>query len=137
MKKIIVTGNLGRDPERRSDQNGNAFATFSIAVSVGTKQTPKTDWVDISCGGKLVDVVCTYLKKGNKVLVAGFPTVNAYINKDNVAVGILRVYADDIEFLSPRAESENGVGMVDGDVHSLPPVNSNSPTTLESDQIPF
>ena len=56
MKKIIITGNVGRDPEVRSDQSGAQFVTFSVGVSVGTKQNPKTDWVDISCGGKLVDV---------------------------------------------------------------------------------
>jgi len=36
MKKIIVTGNVGRDPEVRADQSGNQFVTFSIGVSVGT-----------------------------------------------------------------------------------------------------
>ena len=103
MKKIIITGNLGRDPEKRADQQGNAFATFSVGVAVGTKDKPKTDWVDVSCGGKLADVVCTYLKKGSKVLVSGFPSVNAYMNKENQAVGTLRIYADDIEFLTPKS----------------------------------
>ncbi len=139
MKKIIVTGNLGRDPERRTDQSGNQFATFSVAVSVGTKQSPKTDWVDVSCGGKLVDLVCTYLKKGSKVLVTGFPTVNSYINKENLAVGTLRVYADDIEFLSPKTEGEQSQmqdGHFENDVHKLPAANTGT-ATLESDQIPF
>jgi single-strand DNA-binding protein len=104
MKKIIITGNLGRDPEKRADQQGNTFATFSVGVAVGTKDKPKTDWVDVSCGGKLADVVCTYLKKGAKVLVSGFPSVNAYMNKENQAVGTLRIYADDIEFLSAKSE---------------------------------
>jgi len=138
MKKVIITGNVGRDPERRADQSGNPFATFSVAVSVGSKQSPKTDWVDVSCGGKLADIVCTYLKKGTKVLVSGFPSVNAYINKDNVAVGTLRVYADDVEFLSPRAEGEHSLpGGNDSDVHQLPPSGSGSTPGLESDQIPF
>ncbi|MBY0379169.1 MAG: single-stranded DNA-binding protein [Burkholderiales bacterium] len=136
MKKIIITGNLGRDPEKRSDSTGNQFATFSVAIPVGTKQNPKTDWVDVSCGGKLADVVCTYLKKGSKVLVSGFPTVNAYINKENTAVGVLRIYADDIEFLSPKSETEAHNSDYNSEVHTLPPINP-SPTTLESDNIPF
>ena len=136
MKKIIITGNLGRDPEKRSDPSGNQFATFSVAVVVGTKQNPKTDWVDVSCGGKLADVVCTYLKKGSKVLVSGFPTVNAYINKENTAVGVLRIYADDIEFLSPKSDAEQQNSDYNSEVHTLPPINP-SPTTLESDHIPF
>ena len=52
MKKIIITGNVGRDPEMKISQNGEEFVTFSLGVSVGTKDKPKTDWVDISCNGK-------------------------------------------------------------------------------------
>lgn len=136
MKKIIVTGNLGRDPEKRVDQSGNQFATFTVAVSVGSKQNPKTDWVDVSCGGKLADVVCSYLKKGSKVLVSGFPTVNAYINKENTAVGVLRIYADDIEFLSPKVGQEHDMDY-NSDVHTLPPLVPSGHTSLENDQIPF
>jgi len=106
MKKLLITGNVGRDPEKRADPQGNQFATFSVAVTVGTKDKPKTDWVDVSCGGKLADIVCTYLKKGTKVLVSGFPTVHSYINKDNEAVGLLRVYADEVEFLSVKSDAE-------------------------------
>ncbi|MCE2706549.1 MAG: single-stranded DNA-binding protein [Proteobacteria bacterium] len=135
MKKIIITGNLGRDPEMRSDQKGGQFATFALAVSIGTKQNPKTDWVDISCNGKLAEIICTYAKKGTKVLVSGFPSVNAYINKENVAVGVLRVYADDIEFLSSKPSSDNAST---DDVHSLPPLGMSSANgILESDDIPF
>ena len=139
MKKIIITGNLGRDPERRADPQGNAFATFSVGVAVGTKDKPKTDWVDVSCGGKLADVVCTYLKKGSKVLVSGFPSVNAYMNKENQAVGTLRIYADDIEFLTPKTFVDNEVDY-NSEVHSLPPLNQNTNIVgdgLSSDNIPF
>jgi single-strand DNA-binding protein len=132
MKKIIITGNLGKDPEKRADQSGNQFAVFTVAVSVGTKDKPKTDWVDVSCSGKLADVVCSYLKKGSKVLVTGFPSVNAYISKENTAVGALRVYADDIEFLSTKSEGDQHEGY-NSNSHST---NLNS-TTLEGDQIPF
>ncbi len=132
MKKIILTGNLGRDPEMRTSPSGEQFATFTLAVSVGTKQNPKTDWVDVSCNGKLADVVCTYLKKGTKILVSGFPTVNAYMNKENQAVGSLRVYADDIEFLSPKASTDSPTDT--SDVYTLPQTNMD---TLHSDNIPF
>jgi len=138
MKKLIITGNLGKDPEKRADQNGNQFATFSVAVAVGTKDNPKTDWVDVSCGGKLADVVCSYLKKGNKVLVTGFPSVNAYTNKNNEVVGTLRVYADDIEFLTPKDVGQinvEGASKESTDVNTLP--YASNATTLESDQIPF
>ena len=130
MKKIIITGNLGRDPELRTSPKGEQFATFPIAVNVGTKQNPKTDWVDVSCNNKLAEVVCTYMKKGSKVLVSGFPSASAYINKENVPVGTLRVYADDVEFLSSKSVDDG-----DNDaVYSLPQADA---TGLTSDNIPF
>jgi single-strand DNA-binding protein len=99
MKRLTVTGNIGRDPEMRLDPNGHQFATFSVGISVGNKVSPKTDWVDVTCNGKLAEIITTYGKKGRKVLVDGFPYVNAYINKDNLPVGTLRVFANSIELL--------------------------------------
>ena len=141
MKKIIITGNVGRDPELRADQTGNQFATFSVGVSVGTKQNPKTDWVDVSCNGKLADVARNYVKRGTKILVEGFPSVNAYINKENKPVGTLRIYANNFELLSKR-EDEDQHDDSDEPVYSLPPSQSSSASSggLSSDDlnaIPF
>ena len=135
MKKAIITGNLGRDPERRVDQSGNQFATFSVAVSVGTKQNPKTDWVKVSCNGKLVDIVCNYIRKGSKVLVMGYPSVNVYMNKDNNPVGELQIYAREIEFLN-KLSDDNVI------TSNLPTSNSDEEVAamvddFKSDEVPF
>ena len=146
MKKIFVTGNVGKDPELRADQNGNQFATFSLGVSVGTKQAPKTDWVEISCNGKLADVARNYVKKGAKLLVEGFPSVNAYINRENKPVGTLRIYANNFEFLGKREDSTDEYNQDQSGqdnsspVYNLPESNdsgSSSNMTLKSDDIPF
>ena len=142
MKKIIITGNVGRDPEMRADQTGGEFASFSVGVSVGTKQNPKTDWVDVTCNGKLSDIARNYIKKGTKVLVEGFPSVNAYINRENKPVGTLRVYANSIELLSKRDDLASGDTTVNEPVYNLPDVNESSlqqaPSGgLTSDDIPF
>lgn len=147
MKKIFVTGNVGRDPELRADQNGNQFATFSMAVSVGTKQSPKTDWVDISCNGKLAEVARNYVKKGTKLLVEGFPSVSAYINKENKPVGTLRVNASNFEFLGSKRDENDEYNQDhqsgqdnNSPVYNLPESNdlgSSSNMTLKSDDIPF
>ena len=102
MKKIIITGNIGKDPELRADKDGNQFAVFSVGVAVGTKQAPKTDWVQVSANGKLAETVKMYAKKGAKILVEGFPAPSIYINKENEPVAILNVYASIIELLSKR-----------------------------------
>lgn len=123
MKKIIITGHVGKDPELRADQSGNQFATFSMGVSVGTKQAPKTDWVDVSCNGKLADLAKNYIKKGSKLLVEGFPSANAYINKENKPVASLRVFANNVEFLSKQEDVSTS--------------DNNSVGSLTSDEVPF
>ncbi|MCX8514094.1 MAG: single-stranded DNA-binding protein [Burkholderiales bacterium] len=100
MKRLTIIGNLGRDPESRNDKYGNSFVTFSVAVSVGNKDKPRTDWVDVSCNGKLAEIATTYAKKGYKVFVEGFPDVSAYTNNANVVVAVQRLYAHSIKILN-------------------------------------
>lgn len=108
MKRLTVTGNMGRDAEMRIDPNGHQFATFSVGINVGNKANPKTDWIEVSCNGKLAEVITMYGKKGRKVLVDGFPHVQAYLNKDNVPAASLRMYANSIELLSKwQDDAEN------------------------------
>jgi single-stranded DNA-binding protein len=126
----------------RADQTGGQFASFSVGVSVGTKQNPKTDWVDVTCNGKLSDLARNYIKKGSKILVEGFPSVNAYVNRENKPVGTLRVYANNIEFLGKREDSTGTDDASNNEpVYNLPEVNESSMApssgSLTSDDIPF
>lgn len=99
MKKLLITGHLGKDAVLRTDNTGNDYATFSVGVSVGTKDKPKTDWVEVSCSGKHLELV-KYLKSGVKVLVEGFPTVNAYLAKeDNQPKASQKLFAHMIDIL--------------------------------------
>lgn len=131
MKKIIITGHVGHDASVQVLNDGTEFVKFSVGIAVGTKQTPKTDWVDISCNGKLADVARNYVRKGTKVLVEGFPTVNAYLSRDNRPMGSLRIYANNIELLSPKNE--------DSSFQEKPDYVEEKAKgdTLESDDIPF
>lgn len=118
MKRLTITGNLGRDPELRIDPNGNTFATFSVAVAVGSKGKQRTDWIDVSCNGKLAEIAKTYAKKGNKILVDGFPSVSAYINADNVPVPTQRLYAHSFEILGrTERDATNDVPVADAHEH--------------------
>jgi len=78
VNKVILLGNLGRDPEIRSLQTGNKMATFSLATSKRWKdkatqeQKDKTSWHNIVIfGDGLVNIVEKYVKKGSKVYVEG------------------------------------------------------------------
>ena len=128
MKKIFVSGNVGKDPETRHLANGGSFVTFSLAVKSGTKDNPKTDWVEINCNNKLAEIAQQYVKKGTKLLVEGTPNANAYIDKEGKAVAKLVVYANNLELMG-GGEKEHSTEF-----------NAPSPTlqtTLQSDAIPF
>lgn len=78
VNKVILLGNLGRDPEIRSLQSGNKMATFSLATSKRWKdkstqeQKDKTSWHNVVIfGDGLVNIVEKYVKKGSKVYVEG------------------------------------------------------------------
>lgn len=121
MKKVIITGNIGNTPIARISKEGKEFVTFSLGVSVGNKNNPKTDWVDIICNDKLAILASSYFDKGTKLLIEGYPTVNAYIDKNNQAIGTLKIFANNIEILSSKSEV----------------TKSNNDSYLESDDIPF
>ena len=131
MKKLIVTGNVGLNPEVRFDTKGNEFVTFSLGVKSGTKEKPKTDWISVSCGGKLAEVAKNYVHKGSKLLIEGSPDVGAYINKNGEAAPNFKLYANNIELLSSKAEStENGISDSDSQ-HALNDVD------ISAEEIPF
>ena len=78
VNKVILLGNLGRDPEIRSTQSGSKMATFSIATSKRWKdkntqeQKDKTSWHNIVVfGDGLVDIIEKYVKKGSKIYIEG------------------------------------------------------------------
>ena len=78
VNKVILLGNLGRDPEIRSTQSGSKMATFSMATSKRWRdkntqeQRDKTSWHNIVVfGDGLVDIVEKYVKKGSKIYIEG------------------------------------------------------------------
>lgn len=144
-----MTGNVGRDPEVRADQSGNQFVTFSLAVAVGTKQNPRTDWIDVTCNGKLADVAKNYVKKGTKLLIEGFPSVHAYMTKENTPAATMRVSVNNFEFLSKRDDNEAEMGGgasnmnagsgsdFNSPVYTLPEMGASNAMNLKADEIPF
>lgn len=102
MNQCFYIGNLGRDPEERTSQNGEIYATFSLAVSNG--QNRPTQWISVSCYRDIAQRALKYLKKGDKVCVRGRSSAGAWIGRDGEARGELRVNADMIEYCSWRRE---------------------------------
>lgn len=89
VNKVILIGNLGRDPEIRSFQNGGRVASFSLATSENWKdkatgeKKERTEWHRISVlNDKLVEVVEKYVKKGSKLYIEGQLETRKWTDKD-------------------------------------------------------
>lgn len=100
MNKIILIGNLTRDPELTRTNNGKDIANFSIAVNKGDE----TDFFTIKAFEKLAGNVYKYLKKGNKCAVVGSIHNKTYTGKDGVTKYFTEVSAEIIEFLTPKED---------------------------------
>jgi len=87
VNKVILVGNLGRDPERRSTPSGQQVATFSVATSRrwrdrdGNKQE-QTEWHNVVCWGRQAEVAGEYLKKGRQIYVEGRLQTRKWIGRD-------------------------------------------------------
>ena len=117
VNKVILLGNLGRDPEIRSMQSGAKMASFSIATSKRWKdkntqeQKEKTSWHNIVVfGDGLVDIVEKYVKKGSKIYVEGEIQTRKWQDKDGndryTTEIILQGYNCNLTLLDSRNSSQ-------------------------------
>ena len=109
VNKVLLLGNLGRDPEVRYLPSGNPVANFSIATSEnftdrnGTKQE-KTDWHNIVVYGKQAENCGQYLKKGRQVFIEGRISYRNYEAKDGSGKRyVTEIVAQRVQFLGGRA----------------------------------
>ena len=109
VNKVLLLGNLGRDPEVRYLPSGNAVANFSIATSEnftdrnGSKQE-KTDWHNIVVYGKQAESCGQYLKKGRQVFIEGRVSYRNYEAKDGSGKRyVTEIVAQRVQFLGGRA----------------------------------
>lgn len=79
--RIILIGNLVRDPEIRYMHSGSPVTKFTIAVNRRTKQDDSVDFIDVVAWDKLAETSKTYLKKGMAVLVEGRLAIRPYESK--------------------------------------------------------
>jgi len=116
--KILIVGNLGRDPEMRYTQSGQAVTNFSVATSrqynnSAGEQVKETLWFRVSVWGRQAETTNQYLKKGSSVLVDGrmiaTPEGNPRVweRQDGTSAASFEVTANLVRFLS-KSNSSNG-----------------------------
>ena len=112
MNKVILVGNLTRDPELTETSTGVAVCRFAIAVSrdyANSDGTRETDFFNITVWRGRAENCGKYLKKGNKVAIVGSLQNRSYEDKDGIKRNVTDVVANEVEFLTPKsAQSDSG-----------------------------
>lgn len=110
MNKVILIGNLTRDPELSTIPNGTAVCKFAIAVNRNFKKadgTREADFFNITAWRQLGELIAKYAKKGNKVCVVGEIQTRTY-EQDGVKKYATDIIANDVEFLTPKGGEAGG-----------------------------
>ncbi len=134
--KVIIVGNLGRDPELRYTPQGDAVCSFSVATNERKKDKSGefqdvTTWFKITLWRRLAENASKYLTKGSPVYVEGRLQVEEWTDRDGKERFTLGVQATDMHFISGRGEGgggeySGGGGRDDFETHSGPPQSSSS-----------
>src|SRR5207248_11363951 len=116
LNKIMLIGNLGKDPDLQVTSEGTPFVRFSLAVNRSYKtqsgeKKEEAEWFNIVAWRQLAETCEKYLHKGSKVYIEGRLTQRKYTDKNGIERLAVEVIASDMEMLSPKqagASSENG-----------------------------
>jgi single-strand DNA-binding protein len=107
--RVVLVGNLGRDPEMRYSQNGTPITNFTIAVNrrrrgIDGNFQDETDWYRISLFRQQAENAAEWLRKGNKVLVEGQLQIRTFTGQDGIERTSVEVNADSFMNLTGRDE---------------------------------
>ena len=108
VNKVIIVGNLGRDPETRSFPNGDQVANVTIATTDRYKDKTSgemkeiTEWHRVSFFGRLAEIAGQYLRKGSQVYVEGSLRTRKWTDKDGIEKYSTEIRADSMQMLGSR-----------------------------------
>jgi single-strand DNA-binding protein len=141
LNRVMLIGNLGKDPELRYTTSGVAVATFTVATNEQWKDQDgnpqeRTEWHNIVAWKKLAEIVGEWLKKGKKVYVEGRIQTRSYDDKNTGAKKyITEIVAENIIMLDSKGSGESGTT-----THATAPVaeeHAATPAGRVNDDLPF
>ena len=153
LNKVLLIGNLGRDPELKATPSGQSVARFSIATTEtwkgqdGTKQS-KTEWHNIVVWGKQAEIAEKYLRKGKQIMVEGRIQYREYTGQDGVKKTACDIRCDNFVMLGRREDGgsrdsggyggkSSGGGSQDFEDHGAPSPAGTGGGSFPDDDIPF
>lgn len=140
MNKVILIGNLTRDPEARTTQSGTALTTFTVAVNrrfANQQGVREADFINIVTWRQTAELCARYLSKGRKVAVEGSLQTRSYDAQDGTKRYVTEVVADNVEFLS---SGQQGDQRPRTEAVPAPPEPNFTPggfTEVDDDELPF
>ena len=141
VSKIILVGNVGREPELKMTPTGRAVCEFSIAVnrisgkSDSGERIEQTDWYRISCWANLAERAQQMISKGRLVYVEGRFTPRVYTDREGKERTSLDVSASDFQMLDSRRDREGGMGGAGVPAGADKPADGEK--GFDPDEIPF
>ncbi len=138
LNKVMLIGNLGKDPEVRFTASGQAVASFSLATSEKFKGKTgeweeRTEWHSITLWGKLAEIAGEYLSKGKTVYIEGRLQTRKWQDKSGNDRYTTEIVGDKMQMLSAKGERSGGdapsTPKTTGSSHEEPP--------FQDDDIPF
>lgn len=148
VNKVILVGNLGRDPEVRYMPNGDAVCNFSIATTDSWKdkngeKQERTEWHNIVMYRRLAEIAGEYLKKGAPVYLEGKLQTRKWQDKDGNDRYTTEIIADQMQMLGSRGDGggQSGGGHVQSQRQQAPAQRQSAPApssgNVPDDDIPF
>ena len=124
VNKVILVGNLGRDPEIRNLPSGEAIASVALATSNKYKNrngemVDETEWHNVTFFGRLAEIAGQYLKKGSSIYVEGRIKTEKYTDKNGIEKYATKIIAGEMKMLGGKPSGDGG--------HSAP-AKSQAPT---------
>ena len=138
INKVILVGNLGRDPEVRTLENGAKVANFTLATSESYKnregqRVTTTEWHNIVLWRGLADIAERYLSKGNQVYIEGKIRTRSWDDKDGIKRYTTEILGDNLTMLGGRRDMEESEPSPPAAQETAPESNVSD----EKDDLPF
>ena len=116
INKVILIGNLGRDPENRYLPSGEQVTSIAVATTESWKDKTTgekkelTEWSRVSFFGKLAEIAGQYLKKGSQVYIEGRLRTRKYTDKEGIDRYATEIIADTMQMLGSRQDGQESTG---------------------------